>query len=281
MSRKQPSRSPASRAPSRKGKKKRGPSRLRAIATGAARLPWDALALSLGWLRPVLGLFLLPLCAVTTRTFLAAFDSSQGSGGVIASAPLWFFFVGVTMWAIAFWGLPRPLYLYVLGHELTHVVFVYLCFGRVAEFKVHRDGGYVVTDKNNLLISLSPYFVPFYSLLVIAAFGIAGIWLDLAAYHPASIFWGHIGFSWSWLFFGLVGVTWAFHLTFTAWMITKSQPDLRQNGLFFSLVVIYLGNVLVLSLLLILADHALTARGFGEAWLGNALSFCRRVTALF
>ena len=113
------------------------------------------------------------------------------------------------------------------------------------------------------------------------AFGIAGLFVDLAAVHPNAILFGHVSFSWSWVLFLVIGFTWAFHFTFTAWMITKSQPDLRQNGLFFSLVVIYLGNVLVLSLLLILADDLLTARGFGEAWLGNALSFCRRVAALF
>ncbi len=162
-----------------------------------------------------------------------------------------------------------------------HLVFIYLCFGRVTEFQVGRDGGHVVTNRNNLLISLSPYFVPFYSLLVIAGFGIASLWVDLGTYHPESLFWGHIGFRWSWLFFGLVGLTWAFHLTFTGWMITKSQPDLRQNGLFLSLVVIYLGNVIVLSSLLILADHALTARGFGEAWWANALRFGHAVGALF
>jgi len=281
LSRKEPIRTPSRRPSPQKGKSDRGSRRLGSLVTGAARLPWDALALSLGWLRPVLGILLLPLCTITTRTFLTAFGSSHATTGVIGSAPLWFFFVGATMWVLAFWGLPRPVYLYVLGHELTHVAFIYLCLGRVAEFKVHRDGGHVVTDRNNLLIALSPYFIPFYSLVVIAGFGIAGLWIDLGAYHPGSIFWGHLGFSWSWVLFGLVGATWAFHLTFTAWMITKSQPDLRQNGLFFSLIVIYLGNVLVLSVLLVLADPALTARGFAEAWSGNALRFCRAVRGAF
>ena len=36
-------------------------------------------------------------------------------------------------------------------------------------------------------------------------------------------------------------------------MIPRDQPDLKENGVFFSLVVIYLANVVVISVLLCLA----------------------------
>ena len=36
-------------------------------------------------------------------------------------------------------------------------------------------------------------------------------------------------------------------------MIPRDQPDLKENGVFFSLVVIYLANVIVISVLLCLA----------------------------
>ncbi len=50
---------------------------------------------------------------------------------------------------------PVFLYFYVLGHELTHVIFVYLCLGRVSGFRVGLDGGHIVTNKSNILIALS------------------------------------------------------------------------------------------------------------------------------
>ena len=56
--------------------------------------------------------------------------------------------------------------LYVFGHELTHALWVWLMGGRVSRFRVGRDGGHIVTDKNNFWIALAPYFFPLYSLLV-------------------------------------------------------------------------------------------------------------------
>ncbi len=225
-----------------------------------------------------MGVLLLPLCIITTKTFLLAFDSASTS--ILESAPLWFFTVGAAIWLIVFWGLPRPLYLYVLGHEITHALFVWLCGGKVTEFKVHRDGGYIVTDKNNMLISLSPYFVPFYALVVILVFGIIGIWVDIDAYYPGALFWGRIGFSWSWILYALLGITCAFHFTFTAWMIFKDQPDLKQNGTFFSLAVIWLANILLLSAMLVLAEKSVTGPAFVSLWTDNAAKLMNAIRPL-
>lgn len=227
------------------------------------------------WIKSIIGVLLLPVCLISTRTFLTVFFKTSAETSIIGSAPLWFFFIGVTVWLIAFWGLPRPVLIYVLGHEATHALFVYLCLGRVAKFEFKREGGYIITDKNNVLISLSPYFVPIYSVLVILVFSIAGVWVNLAAYHPGVLFWGKIGFSWSWLLFFLVGLTWAFHFTFTAWMIAKNQPDLKQNGTFFSLVFIFLINILLLSVMLVMADSGLSFAQFGAEWKTEATQLIR------
>ncbi len=65
------------------------------------------------------------------------------------------------------------------------------------------------------------------------------------------------------LLYAIIGVTWAFHFTFTCWMIPKNQSDLRDHGTFFSLVVIYLMNLLVLSVLLVVASPQITFLDFG------------------
>ncbi len=257
-------------------------SRLRTTATAARRGASELgeQQIPLLWLKAGIGVLLLPVCFVTTQTFLGAFGETSAGTRLIGSAPLWFFFIGAALWLVCFWGLPRPLYLYVLGHELTHAVFVLLCGGKISGFKVRPEGGHIITNKNNLLISLSPYFVPFYSVLVVATFGLVGLFANLSEYQPNSLFWGHIGFSWSWVFYMAVGATWCFHLTFTAWMILKNQPDLRQNGTFFSLAVIYLVNLLVLSTFLVVVSREISVRSFTFSLLDNASSLLRAIVSI-
>jgi len=259
-------------------------SRLRSTAAAAPpraaiRAAGEAESSALLWFKALVGIALLPVCYVVTQTFLGAFGETSGGGasGILGNAPLWFFAVGVALWLISFFGLPRPLYLYVLGHELTHAFFVLLCGGKITAFKVRPEGGHIVSNRNNILISLSPYFVPFYSTLIVLGFGIAGMLTDLSAYYPNSLFWGHIGFSPAWLMYIAVGATWCFHLTFTAWMILKNQPDLRQNGTFFSLVVIYLVNLLVLSTMLVFVSRQVGLHGFLSDLIGNGEALIGRL----
>lgn len=261
-----------------------GKSRLRSAAAASAAPPrgrirpaGEAESTLLLWFKAALGVLLLPVCYVTTQTFLGAFGETSAETGLIRSAPIWFFFVGAALWLIAFFGLPRPLYLYVLGHELTHAAFVLLCGGKITAFKVHPEGGHIVTNRNNILISLSPYFIPFYSLVALGVFGLLGMVIDLSAYHPNSLFWGHIGFSPSWLLYVTIGVTWCFHLTFTGWMIFKNQPDLRQNGTFFSLTVIYVVNLLVLSAMVVFVSKQVNLHEFLSAWVENAKALASKI----
>ena len=72
-----------------------------------------------------------------------------------------------------------------------------------------------------------------------------------------------------WLFL-LLGVTWAFHLSFTIWMIPKGQTDLTYHGVFFSLVIIYMMNVLLLTVFLVAAAHELSFAGYRRDLIENA-----------
>ena len=51
------------------------------------------------------------------------------------------------------------------------------------------------------------------------------------------------------LYSGL-GFWWCFHLFWTAWIIPKDQPDLADNGTFFSLILVYFANLLLFLALL-------------------------------
>ena len=79
------------------------------------------------------------------------------------------------------------------------------------------------------------------------------------------------------LLYALVGVTWAFHFTFTCWMIPKNQSDLRDNGTIFSLVVIYLINLLLLGVMLIIASPNITFASFGADIVRNIANFSHEV----
>ena len=218
------------------------------------------------WVKFVVAVFLLPACVILSQTFFTAFGRAAVEQRLWAAEPFWFFSLGAVLWLIAFFGLPRPVVLYVFGHELTHALWVWLMGGRISQFRVSRAGGHVVTDKTNFWIALAPYFFPLYSILIIAAYGVCSLFLDMQPYGR--------------LLYALIGVTWAFHFTFTCWMIPKSQTDLREHGTFFSLTVIYLMNLSLLSVMLILASPRLSWTDFGADLVTNIGNFTETITAL-
>jgi hypothetical protein len=211
------------------------------------------------WVKFVIAIFLLPLCAVLSQTFFTVFARATVTQRLWAGEEFWFFSLGAILWLIAFYGLPRPMLVYVFGHELTHALWVWLMGGRVSRFRVGRDGGHIVTDRNNFWIALAPYFFPLYSLIVIGAYGLLGLFFVVQPYGR--------------LLYALIGVTWAFHLTFTCWMIPKKQTDLTDHGTFFSLVVIYLMNLLLLSIMVVLASSQIGFADLGREFVSNVERF--------
>jgi len=218
------------------------------------------------WVNTVIALFLLPLAGIWTQTFFTLFSHETLHHSFWATEEFWFFSLGVVLWLIAFFGLPRPLVLYVFGHELTHAIWVWLMGGRVSEFKVGSEGGYIMTNKQNVWISLAPYFYPIYSVAVVILYFIASFFWDVAPHTR-------------WLFLAL-GITWAFHISFTLWMIPKGQSDLTYHGTFFSLVIIYLMNLALLTLLLVLTAPHIHCLDFVREFLHNAAVFTRWVASV-
>ena len=216
-------------------------------------------------IRWVVALVLLPLCWVTTWTFLSRFSLATVEQGFWQTAKFWYFATGVLVMAGWFWsGLLKPffLYLYVLGHELTHAVFV-VCFrGKVTDFHVSTQGGYITTNKTNLLIALSPYFVPIWAVICAVLYAALRFCVALT---PA----------WDLAFYAVMGVTWTFHMVWTVWMLPRDQPDLQEHGTFLSLVVIYQANLIVLVALLCLAEESplRNTREFAHEWLRHAATW--------
>jgi len=233
---------------------------------GAAFHSAEAVRVPKRWVKLVVGIFLLPVAWILTQAFFTTFARATIHGEFWLTEEFWFFALGVVLWMVAFVGLPRPLWLYVFGHEITHAIMVWMMGGRVSRIHVDTRGGFIVANRLNTWIALAPYFLPIYSVLVICLFGWAGVFTDVWPYRT--------------ILYAAVGVTWAFHLSFTCVMIPKGQSDLAYGGAFFSLVVIYLMNLLILSALLILAAPQVSLRGFARQVFLRSMEFIETIHIL-
>ena len=255
--------------------------RLKLQSRNVALTPSHPVFIPVTWLNTVLGLMLLPVTWISTRTFFALVSHSASSESVWRSAPTVLFCWGLAVWLAAFWAGLRPRYLYVLGHELTHALFVLMCGGRISEFRVTPAGGHVVTDKNNLLISLSPYFVPFWSLVAVTVYGLLGFFVDLGAVHHLRLGDWRFSFGSDAILCFFLGYTWGLHLSFTVWMVARDQPDLQQNGTFFSLVFIYTVNLALILTVFLIASPDATFGHFTDIWLAELQSLVGLGRSLF
>ena len=238
------------RAPGTPGNPQRSTRRAPVAQTGPTTVPTR-------WLKAVAAVLLLPVCWVASKTFFEEFTRVGLRHHFWATEEFYFFALGGLLWLIVFFGLPRPVVIYVFGHELTHALWVWLQGGWVSEFRVGRDGGYIIADRRDFVVSLAPYFFPLYSIAAIGIYwGISLFYADAWAYHR-------------WLY-GVLGARGTFHFSFTCWRIPKQQTDLLLHGTFFSLVVIYLANLAVLTVLLIVACPQLHWSGFGQELMRNA-----------
>jgi hypothetical protein len=189
------------------------------------------------------GILLLPCCVAITITFLHQLDIMGRGGGLLRDWRFLCLALGFAFWLVLFGVMPRPMRLYVLGHELTHALWALMMGAKVKNLKASAKGGSVTVSKTNFLITLAPYFFPFYCMLTIVIFLIGDLIFDWHKYQPVLCI--------------LIGLGWGFHLTFTITTLAATQSDVTQNGWVFSLSVIYWINFLVLGVML----SAISERG--------------------
>jgi len=232
--------------------------------------PADAtMVVPIRWVKFIVGLFLLAPCYILTATFFNALIDAF-TAQAVGRAPFWmsseflFFSLGLFAWLIVYFGFPKWVTVYVFGHELTHVIAVKLMGGKVdGAIGVGRSGGHIIASKINTWIALAPYFVPIYSVFCLTIYGLTALLVDLEPYREIVI--GTLSF--------FLGFTWCFHASFTLSMIPKGQTDLHYGGTFYSLTIIYLMNLVVLSLLLIIATPYVSFASFGRELILQAGTF--------
>ena len=132
-------------------------------------------------------------------------------------------------------GLKNDDRLYVLAHELSHAAAAVFSGVRVRSISVKKNSGCVVTDSSNLFITLAPYFIPFYTAAVLAAYFVCRLCFDIPDLREWAL--------------GAAGFTLAFHITHTADTLSgPTQIDLKKaGGVLFSIPLLTLMNCLFIA----------------------------------
>lgn len=190
------------------------------------------------FIKMLIGLCLIPLCWAVSTAVYQLYQDSIGTAAIGSNLEAWALPIGFLLWVVIYFLLPRPIRTYVIGHELTHALWALMMGGRIGKMKVSKSGGHVELSKTNFLITLAPYFFPFYTVIVIGVYYLIGLVADVEPYR----IWG----------LAAVGLTWAFHVTFTISMLTEHQPDIQEHGRLFSYTVIYIANILVIGLWMVM-----------------------------
>jgi hypothetical protein len=214
------------------------------------------------WAKTVIAALLLPFCVGAGLT-LARVLRVSGSADTFWVA----FLGGAACWWVVFLMLPKPMRLYVFGHEMTHALWTWLFLGRVKKFKASAKGGHVVITKTNFLIVLAPYFFPLYAVLVIACFALGQLLWGWSRY----LVWFHL----------LLGAAYAFHVTLTWHILQNRQSDITSEGYLFSAVVIFLGNITVLLVGIPMLTARLTVLDSMSWWLLETGALLQRARHLF
>jgi hypothetical protein len=214
------------------------------------------------WVKFIIAVLLLPVCIAAGQTLWQVMRVCGKADTTLVPIS-----AGAACWFAIYLLLPKPMWIYVFGHELTHVIWVWLFGGSVKKFKVTSSGGHVIVDKTNFIIALSPYFFPLYAIIVVGVF-VAG----------------HLLWNWQNFFVWfhlLIGATYAFHVTLNAHALKTQQTDITSQGFLFSAVVIFLGNVLVLLLGLPLLTAKLNLATMFQWWYDNTCALIRGIANWF
>src|SRR3989338_9150286 len=176
----------------------------------------------------IIGVLITPIVVSITKAFYDNILLIKELAGSLN-----FFLYGIAAYVVLHIIFYRPTYLYVLGHEAVHAGVAWLFGGKIKSFKASEEGGGVGTDKSNIVIELSPYFVPIYAIIITLVY-----FVIVSSYN--------INGS---TFVFLIGFALAFHIISTIEILKIRQPDIVKSGYFFSVMLVYILNIIVISVI--------------------------------
>lgn len=177
-----------------------------------------------------------------------------------------YFVYGIVGYVILHLLFYKPTSLYVLGHEAVHAGLSWVMGGKIKSFKVSGEGGQVATDKSNALIELGPYFVPIYAIIITLIY-----FAIVSSYNINGA-----------VFVFLIGFALALHLISTIEILKVRQPDIVKSGYVFSIVMVYVLNIVVISCIFSLVFPSFNLkRFFVETWAVSRQIYMAVVKQLF
>jgi len=179
-------------------------------------------------LKILLGIISLPVCIGVSISLYEQLNQIDA----ISYYNQRYLIIGAVTYLVIHAAFFKPSYLYILSHELMHVLATWLSGGRVISFKVSPQGGSVGTSKSNLFIALAPYFFPFYTIVAAILFYMASSFLKIDVPKEALLF--------------LIGFTLTFHIILTIDFLKIRQTDLLHAGYLFSICLIYVVNLIII-----------------------------------
>jgi len=184
------------------------------------------------FLKFLIGLALLPACYGYSIEFLRVMSAIYKNPGTY-----WGLFAGGgAAYLLIHIILPKPFLLHIFGHELTHAVFAKLFGWKVKSIKASAKGGHARLSGSNFIVTLAPYFFPLYSFIIFLIYILVILLGYDRPFYPYFLF--------------LTGFTIALHILMTLESLKADQPDIKEGGTVFSVPLIYLGNLVVMTLLL-------------------------------
>lgn len=177
-------------------------------------------------LKIVIGIILIPIDVFLVMNFCKEITAIP-----LLTAAQAMFLYGIAAYVAVHIFIIKPDFLYVFGHESTHALTAKFLGGKIFDFKVSSKGGSVKTDKVSTAVALTPYIIPFYTILVFLVYLGIGIFRDAKPYSGYFIF--------------ALGATLAFHLVQTAEHLKQKQPDIIKSGYIFSMPLVIFINIAV------------------------------------
>ena len=189
----------------------------------------------------VVGILSIPVMFGVTYAFYVNITAVSALSGILG-----YFVWGVVSYVALHLLFYKPTFVYVLGHEAVHAVFAWVMGGKIKSFNVSKEGGSVATDKSNAVIELSPYFVPIYAIVLMIVYSVVSYSYKINGA----------------VFFYLIGFALAFHVVMTIEVMKTRQPDILKSGYLFSIVFVYVLNIIIIALLFSLMFKSFSAKHF-------------------
>jgi hypothetical protein len=187
------------------------------------------------FLRNIIAFIAVPAVFAAGYTFIKTFLLFSISSST-RYIPFW---VGVIIYIAFQTILYKPMRTYVFGHELSHAIAGLLSGAKIKKFDIGERSGSVVLTKDNIWITLAPYFFPIYTIAIIVLYICLGWFMDIKQLYGYYLF--------------LIGFSVSFHIALTIYILSIEQPDLKGYGTFFSYVIILAVTIVVFTLLAALA----------------------------